>query len=101
MIQRTTLVLNNSSKSIKICSSCCGGHLSSETVTTNSRHGDFILVHESDNIGRKVFHIVRSVMIRSTLVSIVEHPHIANVQNLVSLHIEETREVLCRFDELR
>ena len=101
MVQRTTFILNNSSKSIKICSSCCGGNLSTETVTSNGRHSDFILVHPSDNIGGKVFHIVRSVMIRSTLVSIIEHPDIADIQDLVSLHRKETREVLCWFDELR
>mgnify|MGYP007022692495 CR=1 FL=1 len=100
MIEGTTLILNDTGESIEVGSGGGSSDLSAETVTTDGSHRDLSLVHPSDDIGGKAVHIVRVVMVRFALVTVVEKPDIAHVEHLVFTLTEELFEVLCGFSDL-
>ena len=100
-VERATFILNDSGESIKISSSSGGGDLGSETVSTDGGHSDLLRVHPADNISSDVIHIVAGVMVRCTLVSVIEHPDIADIQDLIASHTKEAGEVLCWLKQLR
>lgn len=83
MVKGTSFVLDNASEAVVVGSSGGSSNLCSITVTSNGSQSDLVLVHEADDVGSHVLHIVRVVMIRLTLVAVVKKPHVTNVEHLV------------------
>lgn len=100
VIERTTLKANNSSEPVHVVDGSSGSDLGSETVSTNSGKSDLVRVHKSDDIVRDLLHVVRVVVVRVSLVTVVEEPNVSDFSNFVVLSIEEGLEVLSRLDQL-
>ena len=100
LVNGTTLEVDNTGEAVHVLDSGDSGDFSSETVASNSCHGDLVLIHESHNILAHLLQIVRVVMVRLTLVTVVEQPNIALVSDLVALSVEEAREVGSRFEDV-
>jgi len=95
MIKRTSLKLNNTSESIHTSNGSCSSDLCTETVSTNSCHSDLVLVHESNNIFSDIIHVIGTVMVGVTLVSVVKKPNITNISHFIVLAHKELLEVVC------
>ena len=63
VVNWSTLQLNNTCETIVVIDRSRCSNFSTEAVTTNSSHCDFVLVHEADNIVGDVFHIVAGVVV--------------------------------------
>ena len=100
MVQRTTLVLNDASKAVEVGCSSSGSKLGSKAVSADSGHSDLPLVHEADNVVSHILHIIGCMVIRLSLVAVVQKPDIANIQHLVLTLREEWGEVFSRLGEL-
>lgn len=70
-------------------------------MATNCCHCDFLLVHEPYDIIGDLIHIVRLVVIRVTLVSVIEQPDISHISDFIVSSCEEGLEVFCGFDQFR
>jgi len=101
VVKRTTFKLNNTSESVHVADGGCCGDLSTEAVAADGGHGDLVLVHEPDNVIGDVIHVVGFVVVRAALVSVVEHPYVSDVADLVVGAAEETLEVFSWFKNFR
>lgn len=50
VIEWATFELDHTGESLHIIDGSCSSNFGTKTVTTDSSHSDFVLVHESDNI---------------------------------------------------
>ena len=100
VVEGTALILDNPCEAVHVGSSGGGSNLGSETVTTDSRHRDLSLVHESNDIISHVFHVVAGVVVTASLVAVVNEPHVTHVQHLVLALSEELLEVCCGLRDL-
>ena len=100
VVDRSTLELDDTSKTIQVvdCSCCCD--FSTVAVSTDSCHSDLVLIHESNDISAHIFHIIGGVVIRTALISVVKEPNIAELLDLVIGVREELLEVFCRLNQL-
>jgi len=96
----TSLKVNNSSESLEVSVGGSSGELSSETVSSNSSHGDLVGIHVSHNIVRHLINIVRRVVVRVSLVSHVNKMDVSVVQDLVIGASEELSEVFSRLQKI-
>mmetsp|Transcript_24730 Transcript_24730/g.30885 ORF Transcript_24730/g.30885 Transcript_24730/m.30885 type:complete len:326 (+) Transcript_24730:279-1256(+) len=101
VIQRTALVLDDTGEAIKVGRGSGSCDLGTITVTANGSQSDLSLIHEADDVGAHILHIVGLVVVRAALVAIVEEPDVADVEDFVFALAEELLEVLCRFRNLR
>jgi hypothetical protein len=97
----TTFQVNDSSESVKVSVSGSSGQFGSESVTSNGSHSNFVSVHISHDIVSHLIDIVRSVMVRVSLVSHVNEMDVSVVQDLVVRTREEFSEVFCRLHNIR
>jgi hypothetical protein len=95
VIEGSSFKLNNTGEAFKIGISSGGSNLSTETVTSNSSSGDFVGVHETDDILGHFLHVVGIMVIREALVAVIQAPDVANLSDFVIAAIEELSEVLC------
>lgn len=100
MVKWTSLKVNHSSASLHVVDSGSESNLGSEAVTSKSGHGKLLLIHKSDDVCRDILHGKALVVIGITHVSVVEKPHISNVQNLALLHFKELLEVFRWLDKV-
>lgn len=100
VIERSAVKVHNTSDSVQIGIGSSKSNLGTEAVTTKSSHGQLLLVHETDDIGRDLVHGETLMMVRVTHVAVVNEPDVANVEDLVVGSVEERSEVLGRFDEV-
>ena len=100
VVERTTLILDDSRESVQVGGGSGSGNLGTETVTTNRRHRDLLFVHPPDDVGGDAIHVERIMMVRLALITVVEKPDVAHVANLVLALSEERLEVLCRLSDL-
>lgn len=92
VIDRSSIETHNSSESLKVGSGSSSSDLSTESVTSDSGHGNLLLVHEPDDVLREVVHVVRSMVVRVALVSVVQEPHVSDIGDLVRVLSEERLE---------
>lgn len=50
VVEGTSIQAHNSSESVHVVDCSCSGNLSTESVSSNSSHGDLVFVHVSDNV---------------------------------------------------
>lgn len=100
LIKGTSLEVDDTGEPVHVIDGSSGGDLGSETVTSDGSHGNLVLVHESNDIVGDLIHVVGVVMVRASLVTVVEQPHVSHFSDFVVLSIEEGFEVLCRLDQL-
>lgn len=93
VVKRSSLKVDHTGASLHVVDSGGKSNLGSESVPSKSGHGDFLFIHKPDNVCRDVLHLEAAVMVGVAHVSIVEQPHVSNVQNLAVLHFEELLEV--------
>jgi hypothetical protein len=96
----TTFKVNNTSESVEVSVGSSSGELGSETVTSNGSHSNFVSIHVSHDIVGHLIDIVRSVVVRVSLVSHVNEMDVSVVQDLVIGASEEFSEVLSRLHNI-
>ena len=94
MVEWSTVELDYTSASFHVVDGRGKCNLGSETVTSESDHGQLLLVHETNDIVRDRFHGEVIVMIRVSHVSVVQKPDVSDIKDLVALLVEELLEVL-------
>lgn len=72
MVDWTTLETHYSSESIEVPASSGSSNLSSESMTSDGSHSDFVVIHKSDDVLAHLLHAVARMVIRAALVSVVK-----------------------------
>lgn len=101
VIERTPFKLNHTSEPVEVSNSSGSCNLCSETVASNSSHGDLVFVHPADNVCTHLVHVVRIVVVGVALIPVVQQPDVSNGCDFVVRACEEGLKILCILNQLR
>jgi hypothetical protein len=54
VVKGSSIKVDNTGASIHVVNGCCESNLGTETVTSHGGHGDLLVVHKSNNVGRDI-----------------------------------------------
>jgi len=100
VVKRSSLKVNNSCASLHVVDSGGKSNLGSESVASESCHSNLLIIHKSNNVCRDVSHSEALVMVGVTHVSVVNEPHISNIEDLAIFLLEELLEVFRWLNEV-
>lgn len=83
VINGTTLEINDTGEPVHVVNGGASSDLCSETVSTNSCHRNFVIIHEPDNVIGHLLKIIGSMVVRISLVAVVDKPDVPNVFHTV------------------
>ena len=100
LINGTTLEVNDTGEPVHVVDGGDSSYLCTETVSTNCCHRNFVFIHEPENVIGHLMKIVGVMVVRGTLIAVIEEPNVPDVSHAVIGPVEEPREILSWFEDV-
>jgi len=100
VVERASLEVDNAGASVEVIDSSGESDLGSESMSSESGHGELLFIHEAYDVVSNIVHSEAVVVVGVTHVSNVEQPDVSHTKDLIVRVVEEGFKVGSGLDQI-